>query len=161
MESTQYSTLLVGGLPAGFAQRSPPDASHATLRPAHGPADGMANAPTIVDPTSTQNTDSSATARSPTCTLDDAGHTSTPVPAERTSIFVAAVLDARRPVGCPTSTPVAAERTSIFVAASSHPDTDSLGAEHRRRTRPQRPPTSSGSRQSFPGGKHGRLDHSE
>ena len=43
MESTQYSTLLVGGLPAGFAQRCPPDASHATLRPALGPADGTAN----------------------------------------------------------------------------------------------------------------------
>ena len=42
MESTQYSTLLVGGLPAGFAQRCPPDVSHATLRPALGPADGTA-----------------------------------------------------------------------------------------------------------------------
>jgi hypothetical protein len=42
MESTQYSTLLVGGLPAGFAQRCPLDASHATLRPALGPADGTA-----------------------------------------------------------------------------------------------------------------------
>jgi hypothetical protein len=42
MESTQYSTLSVGGLPAGFAQRCPLDASHATLRPALGPADGTA-----------------------------------------------------------------------------------------------------------------------
>ena len=42
MESTQYSTLSVGGLPAGFSQRCPLDASHATLRPALGPADGTA-----------------------------------------------------------------------------------------------------------------------
>ena len=144
MESTQYSTLLVGGLPAGFAQRSPPDASHATLRPAHGPADGMANAPTIVDPPPPKILTPAPPLVDPPAHLMIRAKSANPIPKWK-----------QPQPGAPYIYFVAAERASSCVTASFHPDRRSLCAEHPCRTHPQRPPTSTGSRQPLPGEKHG------
>ena len=149
MESTQYSTLLVGwrsasGICPALSPRRFACYSTSSARPSRWDGQNTDSSQnTVSSATSSQNTDSSATARSSTRTLDDPGK-------ERQSNTKMEAAAAGRALYF-----VAAERASSCVTASSHPDRRSLCAEHPCRTHPQRPPTSTGSRQPLPGEKHG------
>ena len=116
---------------------------------AHGPADGMANAPTIVCPPRPKIRAPAPPLVAPPANLmirskKRQSKAKMDAAAKRASNCVAAGHHGRRPVGSPVSTPAAAERTYNIGAASSHPDTRVLGVELHRRMRSQRPTISCG-----------------